>query len=47
MIYLNIGPIAVSIGHFMVRWYGNFIALGMAVRMWLTLSHRKSAKDAK
>jgi phosphatidylglycerol:prolipoprotein diacylglycerol transferase len=37
MIFLNIDPVAVSIGHLMVRWYGVFIGLGVAVGLWLTL----------
>jgi phosphatidylglycerol:prolipoprotein diacylglycerol transferase len=41
MIYLNIDPIAIHIGHFMVRWYGMFIALGVGVGMWLTLREAK------
>ncbi|MDE3089012.1 MAG: prolipoprotein diacylglyceryl transferase [Chloroflexota bacterium] len=41
MIFLNIDPIAVHIGHFMVRWYGIFIALGVAVGIWLTLREAK------
>jgi phosphatidylglycerol:prolipoprotein diacylglycerol transferase len=41
MIFLNIDPIAVHIGHFMVRWYGIFIALGVAVGMWLILREAK------
>ncbi len=41
MIYLNIDPIAIHIGHFMVRWYGIFVALGVGVGMWLTLREAK------
>ena len=41
MIYLNIDPIAISIGHFMVRWYGIFIGLAVAVGMWLTVREAK------
>ncbi len=39
--YLNIDPIAIHIGHFMVRWYGIFIALGVWVGLWLTLREAK------
>jgi phosphatidylglycerol:prolipoprotein diacylglycerol transferase len=41
MVYLNIDPVAIHIGHFMVRWYGIFIALGVGVGMWLTLREAK------
>lgn len=30
MFYLNIDPMTIHIGHFMVRWYGIFIGLGIA-----------------
>ena len=35
MITLNVDPIVFSIGHFAVRWYGVFIALGLIAGMWL------------
>ena len=41
MIYLTIDPIVIHIGHFMVRWYGIFIALGLGVGMWLALREAK------
>ncbi len=37
MLYLNIDPIAIHIGHFMARWYGIFIGLGIAAGAWLAL----------
>ncbi len=41
MIYLNLDPYALHITHIMVRWYGIFIALGMAVGLWLTVREAK------
>lgn len=41
MLYLNIDPVAIHIGHFMVRWYGIFVALGLGVGLWVTLREAK------
>ncbi len=41
MFILSLDPIAVHIGHFMVRWYGIFIALGVGAGLWITLREAK------
>ncbi len=47
MIYLNIDPFAIHVGHLMLRWYGIFIALGLGVGLWLSLREaRRKGIDA-
>ena len=41
MIYLNIDPIIFSFEHIHIGWYGIFIALGVAVALWLTAREAK------
>jgi phosphatidylglycerol:prolipoprotein diacylglycerol transferase len=36
MIKFGLDPIIFSIGHIQIGWYGTFIALGVAVALWLT-----------
>jgi phosphatidylglycerol:prolipoprotein diacylglycerol transferase len=48
VITLNIDPIVFSIGHFAVRWYGVFIALGLSAGMWLAAREaRRKGLDLK
>src|SRR5512147_37730 len=41
MIRLDLDPIIFSIGHFHIGWYGTFIAIGVAVGLWLTVREAK------
>lgn len=41
MIRFDLDPIIVRIGHLQIGWYGVFIALGIAVAVWLTAREAK------
>lgn len=41
MIRFDLDPIIVQFGHFQIGWYGVFIALGIAVAVWLTAREAK------
>lgn len=41
MVTVNIDPVIISFGHFMLRWYGVIVAAAMGVGIWV------AARDAK